>query len=405
MPRRAQPLTQAMVDKLTPVRRTFRGDPAVRGLSIDLVPPRTLTYVFRYVEDGRQKNVRIGCARAMKLSEARAKALEMRRSLDVGAPVKPDPQPRQTVTTYSRYVEERYLPYIKWAHRGHVPETSYIERYLLPSFGALPILEIRRSHLLNWMEELRLKGLKPGSINRVLNIMKASLSKAVEWEIDGLTSSPAKGVKSIPDYTRKERFLTPEEGQRLIEAVQQSANPMLYPLVGFLLLTGARKSEALRMKWADIDFGLRLWTVPLSKSGRPRHIPMSHGAISLVETAKTIAVKNGVGTSEFVFPNLTTGKPLSDVTHAWQKARQVAGLQDVRLHDLRHSYASALVNQGRSIYEVQKLLGHANVRTTERYAHLSTETLMAGASSVERHYDLKYRSAPDTIRITQMPSP
>jgi integrase len=184
-----------------------------------------------------------------------------------------------------------------------------------------------------------------------------------------------------------ERFLSPQESRALMDAVQKSSNPMLYPLIGFLLLTGSRKSEAFNVRWEHIDVDKRLWTVPLSKSGKPRHIPLSEGAFGLLLQAKEICVSGNL-VSPWCFPNLETGKPLRNIQHCWEQARELAGLQSVRLHDLRHSYASALVNEGRSIYEVQKLLGHANVSTTERYAHLSQETLAQGAAAVQEHYKL-----------------
>ena len=106
----------------------------------------------------------------------------------------------------------------------------------------------------------------------------------------------------------------------------------------------------------------------------------------MVERARQVVASTALSTSPYVFPNVATGSPLRDIQHCWEKARELAGLQNVRLHDLRHSYASALVNEGRSIYEVQKLLGHANVATTQRYAHLSQAMLSEGAAKVEEHF-------------------
>ena len=102
----------------------------------------------------------------------------------------------------------------------------------------------------------------------------------MEWEIGGLIVHPARGVKNVPDHNRTERFLTREEAHRLMDAVQKSSNPMLYPVIGFLLLTGSRKSEAFNARWEHIDADKRRWTVPLSKSGKPRHIPLSDGAMT-----------------------------------------------------------------------------------------------------------------------------
>jgi len=139
-------------------------------------------------------------------------------------------------------------------------------------------------------------------------------------------------------------------------------------LITFLILTGARKSEASQARWENINLQTGVWTVPLSKSGKPRYIPLSQAAIELLE-------KRRVNGNEYVFPSPKTGRPLIHLYYPWDKIRKQAGISDVRIHDLRHNFASLLVNHGRSLYEVQKLLGHADISTTQRYAHLSQDTL------------------------------
>jgi integrase len=384
-----RPLTQKLVNTVIPVRRTYISDLKIKGLSLDLVPPRTLTYVFRYRENGRQKSIRIGSARILTLIEARARAFEMRRLVDLGTGLTPVCAPLKDSLIYKVYISQNYLPYAQRKHRGVAVELSYFKNHLLPAFGATLLVDLRKADVLSWVQSLEMKGLKPGSINRALNLFKSTLSKAIEWDIGGLIVHPARGVKTIPDHNRTERYLTREEAHCLMDAVQKSSNPMLYPLIGFLLLTGSRKSEAFNVRWEHIDVAKRLWTVPLSKSGKPRHIPLSAGAMAMVERARQFVASTSLSTSPFVFPNVATGGPLRNIQHCWEQARELAGLQSVRLHDLRHSYASALVNEGRSIYEVQKLLGHANVSTTERYAHLSQETLAQGAAAVQEHYKFK----------------
>ena len=114
---------------------------------------------------------------------------------------------------------------------------------------------------MGWVEGMRAKGLKPGTVNRALNLFKASMTKAVEWEMEGMTESPARTVKPLADHARVERFLSPQESHALMDAVQKSSNPMLYPLIGFLLLTGSRKSEAFNLKPEHINESTRVWTV------------------------------------------------------------------------------------------------------------------------------------------------
>ena len=158
-------------------------------------------------------------------------------------------------------------------------------------------------------------------------------------------------------------------------AVCKSENTMLKYIVPMLILTGARKREVLDAKWEDFDLGRRAWRIPISKSGKARHVPLSDGALALLATMpRNMDCK-------WAFANPETGKPFVSVFCAWNTARKSAGLSDVRMHDLRHSFASLLINSGRTLYEVQHILGHTQVKTTQRYAHLSQDTLLAAANA------------------------
>jgi integrase len=141
-----------------------------------------------------------------------------------------------------------------------------------------------------------------------------------------------------------------------------------------LILTGARKREAMNAKWSDFDFEHRRWRIPVTKLGKPRHVPLSDGAITLLNSVP----RHGC---DWVFPNPKTLMPYDNIFTAWDTARTKAGLSEVRIHDLRHSFASFLVNSGRSLYEVQHLLGHTQIKTTQRYSHLSQDTLLDAANA------------------------
>jgi integrase len=129
-------------------------------------------------------------------------------------------------------------------------------------------------------------------------------------------------------------------------------------------------------KWQDFDFLRRIWRIPTTKTGKARHVPLSDGVISLLSAMP----RNQK--CEWTFANPDTGKPYVSIFWAWDSARTKADLSDVRLHDLRHSHASFLVNAGRTLYEVQHILGHTQVKTTQRYAHLSHDTLLDATNSV-----------------------
>jgi integrase len=203
-------------------------------------------------------------------------------------------------------------------------------------------------------------------------------------------SNPVKEIKNLQDDNKIERFLTNDQMTRLMAEVRSSESGMLQHIVLFLLYTGARKREVLDATWADVDWARKSWRIPKTKSGKIRHIPLSVGAMQLLGALRDMAAKmggmNSVAQGELarrhIFANPKTGLPFVSFFYSWDSARKRAGLPDLRVHDLRHSFASFLVNAGRSLYEVQELLGHADIRTTSRYAHLSRERLFAAVEAI-----------------------
>ena len=183
-------------------------------------------------------------------------------------------------------------------------------------------------------------------------------------------------MDAYEENNQRERYLTEEEVQRLCKAVKESENPLLEPIISMLLLTGARKSEVLNAKWEDVDLERKRWRIPYTKSGKPRTVPLSESAL---EVLRSVPRMEG---SEYIFPSPLTGKPFNSIYNSWNNARKKAGLEDVKIHSLRHSFASFLVNAGRNLYEVGKLLGHTQMRTTMRYSHLADETLAEAVNTV-----------------------
>ena len=166
-----------------------------------------------------------------------------------------------------------------------------------------------------------------------------------------------------------------EEAQRLIVSIEQDENKVAANAIMLLLLTGARRNEITYAKWEHLDLDKRTLLVPLSKSGKPRTIALNGPAVELLRAIQTNS------RSSYVFPSPTTGRPSPSLYFPWQRIRVRAGLPDLRLHDLRHSFASFLVNRGVSLYVVQGLLGHGNTRYTQRYAHLTADTLRDAAEA------------------------
>ncbi len=189
------------------------------------------------------------------------------------------------------------------------------------------------------------------------------------------SQSRAIGVKVHDANNARERYLTVEETERLRNALGKSANPNLKSIVELLILLGCRKRELLDSRWSDFDLERRSWRIPISKSGKSRHVPLFKAALEVLAQLPRYEV------CPYLLPNPATLKPYASIWAGWDTARKAAGLADVRMHDLRHSCASFMVNSGRSLYEVSKVLGHSELKTTQRYAHLSQDTLLAAVDA------------------------
>ena len=211
----------------------------------------------------------------------------------------------------------------------------------------------------------------PASVAKIRTTLSKSFELARQWELfDG---NPTRNCPREPFNNARERYLTSDEANALKLACDCSPNRLLSAIVGLLITTGARKSELLKAKWSDIDLVKRTWTMNMTKNGRGRHIPLSQAAMDIIGKLPKYP------DCPWLLANERTMLPFTDIKRSFMQARKLAGLDDVCLHSLRHSYASALVGSGVDLYTVGKLLGHVNVASSARYAHLANDTLMAAA--------------------------
>ena len=276
-------------------------------------------------------------------------------------------QPERDTFNLDGFVSSVYLPYIRLRKRSWRVDERIARQHLSPVFGARELADIQRHEVEDWLHGLSSGGLAPATCNRILAVFKTICSLAVMRGLLLTGQSPCAGVSPFKIHAQRERYLSRDEAQRLMRALEKNDRPEAFA-IRLLLLTGAR--------WEHVRLDLRLLIVPLSKSGKPRHIPLSDEAITVI---RSIPRQQG---TPWLFPGHAPGKPLSDLYLFWNRLRRSIGLADVRIHDLRHTFASFLVNAGHSLYEVQKLLGHSDPRTTMRYAHLEQASLVAVAETV-----------------------
>ncbi|MEG2139315.1 MAG: site-specific integrase [Bilophila sp.] len=351
-------------------------DTEIKGFVLEHRSSGSGTFLFRYrSREGKQCRIRIGKLYEMTLREAQTKAFLLRDCLDAGGDPKLKQHLLDTVPTLQQFAAEYYMPYAKSRKRSWSTDEALLRVHLLPRFGDTKIDRIVRSEVSSMHIESR-KQYAAGTCNRILILFRYMLNCAIRWEMLPAGSNPCVGVELFPDNGARERYLTQQEARLLLNELDANPNTQVAQIIKLLLYTGARKREILDARWEHVDFARRLLTVPLSKSGKPRHIPLSDVAMQLLRDLPHL---EGV---PWVFVNPKTGKPPVSFFHAWDSIRAKVGLSGVRLHDLRHSFASFLVNAGCSLYEVQALLGHHDPKVTMRYAHLAPGALIAAANTV-----------------------
>ena len=355
-------------------------DSELRGFYVDVFPSGRKSFRLRYRFEKKLRVVTLGDVKFFSTEEARKMAIglirQSKQGVDPQAPAISDVGP-----LLKDFFVEKYLPYVKSYKRSWATDESMIRNHLVPKIGSLFMGRITPPDIAVFLQRMKSEEYASGTCNRALVLLRFGFTLALRWKVHGIESNPVVEIKNIKDDNKIERYLTEQQTIKLLEAVRQSESEMLQYIVLFLIYTGARKREVLDARWRDIDWAQRSWRIPKTKSGKIRHIPLSTGAMNVLEHVR-LKVRHGLLNEQAIFANPKTGKPFVSFFYSWNNARIRAGLPEFRIHDLRHSFASHLVNAGRSLYEVQELLGHADIKTTSRYAHLSRERLVAAVEVV-----------------------
>ena len=248
------------------------------------------------------------------------------------------------------------------------------KKHILPALGGMEIERVGRAQVSALHHSLRGT---PGAANRAVGVLSGMFSLAETWELLPPGKNPCRAVRPYK-MRRRERFLTDEEFRRLGGALKDadgSVWPPALAAIRLLMLTGCRRSEILNLRWDDVDHTAGELRLRDAKTG-PRMVPL---------TTPALRVLDGIARSEgnpWVFPGRNGASRPLNLTAYWERIRARAGLDDARIHDLRHSYASRALALGEGLSAIGKLLGHSKVSTTARYAHLMRDAEKAAAARV-----------------------
>ena len=348
-------------------------DTTMRGFMLEVRASGGKTYYQRYTDErGRERQFKIGSADVLTLRQARRRALQIKAQAILGGDPQEGRQLRRSISTLRGFVDEQYLPFVKGYKRSWKTDETVLRVHILPELGRYFLDEIRPEFILAVTNKMRREAYASGTVARVIVILRYIFNLAIKWKVVPSGTNPASGIP-VPADVQRSRYLSKEEAARLLASIRADENQIAAKAIMLLFLTGARRNEVTQASWSYIDWQQRTLFVPRSKNGHPRYIQLNSSAIDLL---KSVPRTNG---NPYVFPAPTTGRPMPHLFFPWDRIRTRAGLQDFRLHDLRHSFASFIINSRADLYEVQRLLGHSNPRSTQRYAHLSREKLAQAA--------------------------
>lgn len=334
------------------------------------------SFFVRYKnESGKTSYIKVGRTQEITLADARKKAKLLKLEIANGADPSNDKRVQKAVLTLSEFYEGHYKPYALQHKRSAGSDHQLYKCRLEARFGHLRLNQITKTMIIGFHNELRESGLAGATCDHYVKFLRHAFSLAIQWDL--LKDNPASGVKLFNLDNKVEHYLDATELERLMTVLKTGANRPVCMIAMFLLSTGARLNEALTAKWSQINRETRTWKIPAlhSKSKKGRSAPLNDSALAIIDQLDT------EGEFEYLFVNRVTGKPYTNIHKAWNKLRVLAVLPKFRIHDCRHAYASFLVNSGRTLYEVQKILGHSTSKVTERYSHLSSATLQDAANS------------------------
>ena len=352
-------LTKRIVDRLAvDDKDAVFWDRELPGFGLRVYPSGAKVYVVQTRCAGRSKRATVGRHGDVSPDQARKEAARIIARIKAGEeaiPVAPkaDPTMAELAERYQReHVAMRCRPATA-AHYGIM-----LAKHIVPALGKLKVAEVERKHILAFHYELREK---PTVANRALDMLIKMFNLAEVWELRPPGKNPCRFVRRYKVQAQHERFLTAEELGRLGRALDAAPAERLASRHGaaairLLVLTGCRRNEILGLRWEDVGFEAGELRLRDTKTGA-RVVPLTPAAAEVLEDLPRVP------SNPWVFPGKKRGTHQRNINDSWDRIRKRAGLDGVRLHDLRHSFASRALALGESLSMIGKLLGHTQVQT------------------------------------------
>ena len=376
--RQYRTLSKRIVDRLAvDGKDAVFWDRELPGFGVRVYPSGRKVYVVQTRAGGRSRRVTVGRHGDIAPYRARKEAVRLIVRIKEGRPlVDAEPATEPTVSDLAgRYLREHVDMHCKPATAKHY--RLMLRKHIVPGLGDLSVSKAERKHILKIQYALRDM---PTVANRAVDILVKMFNLAELWEMRPPGRNPCKSVRRYTVLPHKERFLTPEELARLGRALdaapaERLASRHAAAAIRVLILTGCRRNEIMGLAWDDLDFKAGEMRLRDSKTGA-RVVPLPPAAAEvLAGLPKTVG-------NPWVFPGRKIGTHQVNINDSWDRVRRRAGLGGVRLHDLRHTFASRALAIGEGLPMIGELLGHRKIDTTARYAHLARESIRASTAKV-----------------------
>lgn len=333
------------------------------------------TYYLRYKDStGKTCHQKIARTTDISLVEARKRAKTLKAEIALGSDPRGEEKARKAVLTFDELFQ-LYLEHIRLRKRSWRRDEELYRIRIKKVFGQLKINQISRQQIQSFHTALREENLAPSTCNHHAKLLRQVFNTGIAWSL--VDTNPAAKIPLFYEDNKIQNLLTEDQLGRLLRILETDKNRTVCQICMLLLCMGNRLQEILSAKWGDIDLDKRVFIVRAtnSKSKRLRPVPLNDSAMEILHQLEK--------KSEYLFINKKTGKPYTTIHRVWLRLRSAAGLDFLRVHDLRHNFAALVINnaQNPSLYTLQQLLEHSSPTVTQRYAHLTTKTLQEAAQS------------------------
>lgn len=381
-------LTKTEIEKLpVPSDRDYRvWDTEAKGLVVRVLPSGSKNYQISFREGRKQRWRSLGSVYAMPLKDARDKANAIRVEIRSGYDRFHEQDKRNSVPTLTVFVDEYFSQHAlpKKAARSVQEDRSLWRNHIAKEFGCKRLNDLTAADVRKWHAN---KSHTPFAANRALSLLSKLMSFAIAQEY--IDRNVCSGVERFAEAPRAQ---TPSDAtiRRVLEALKQESDIGAVTMIKLLLFTGARRGEALKATWQEFNLEKEVWTVPVShlKGGKRNKFdisrPLSKPVVEFMREWQDLSKSaDGSLPTGFVFPNTKNPSlPRHCIKAVWDRVRTKAGAPEMRLHDLRHFFASLALAEGASIYEIGAALGHRSNETTLIYARASAAKVAKVSSLV-----------------------